>query len=1149
MAKDLPPRQNAFTSQSPFLAASDVQSPPYTPYTTPGTIPPPPITENLPPRLSEPSSTTSRRRASFSGSEAPLYSNFWTNLNRTGPGLPFRPTPSNFTTPRPPSSEPFIVPHPPGQSTPSRPAIPHADPFLMPEIHSRPSYNTFFSSLRPSVPPPKPDSYGSFFDRLQSNSLTPSSDTSSDDKSLPPPYSSTPAPNRSFGTNATNLDFSKFGQFTTSEDFTMGFESPVRSQSPILIKRKKDSDPDLPSNTERKRRREMEHENAGLSVEEKLHKVFDLIQSFGWASANSCIIPLCTKMFIARSGMGTFPDGAGADIESEVYSLTTPYTELAHVRSVLTSFAAQIVEEKLIKDARIAVLKSGGLHAPITGKKRSPHPTDGDTDPTVGFAELGASLMTNMKHILEQNQGLLYQYMVALASPDTPSRHGVVAPRRNRPPELAAINAVSMITFSRNYYARLLPLSHGILYLASHVPIDIIDINCRIGTMPSLETIKSALRGFSDQKAAKIRLMGRDNTVIMRDDRQMVKANVLNFDNSQYFRRQRERRIGRENMMVIGISATLFRMFVDLAACDPLDRRRRIALNLRANVTVEMLLGMIDFTHLRDIGWLQFLSSLATYIPELEFLKSEINLRYRTKCRKQQLPVDNSEIHPLACSGKNEAIIPELKDALWDFQNQFGQRDTDFDSKLWFAGGDGMSYNNMLLVQKYMQNHTESPFQSFQLMVPVLQVWHTMWTDLCRIHETHWGSPLNDDPATLGNSAKKIGRPAPGNLSKVDYYPAAELVSFKCDDLHRTQKNLPSFEDLETIAKRLFDTYSSMTAQTEALSDARDGSSAWADKVPLGTPWVPIPIDDTSAAPAPTKGKRKSKKAAGLKTTLSSPAVFHGDHVMSDSASFMRDASLSREAAAAVAEGDVGRVWEVMKAMLITFAGSGHSRYMGYLLEMVCNIELESGPELAVATLASLLCNPSIKPGGFQACDIFQERMNLVLEPVLQRKDNDYGSDHVRNMWSRNLKDIYDIKAEMRQSVGLAKRSGRHKAPHQKPEVKMLLRHYKDTELNSRRPGRTFGQEREEDNFTAGIKKLRGGSLSKWVRKTTRERAVHLSVPPTSLADEDSDSDESDDDDSEVPQMTLGLIHAFDGEVVVDLGLGGTEMDMHDDSE
>ncbi|KAJ7480367.1 hypothetical protein B0H11DRAFT_1724975 [Mycena galericulata] len=896
-----------------------------------------------------------------------------------------------------------------------------------------------------------------------------------------------------------------------------------------------------------------------MSSKEKLDKIFDLFQEVGW-----CLGEFMHHTFAHRdvnrsprhgnivqrylSGRNRFnvaeileawltsPDGAGADSDTELYSLTIPYTELMQVRSILTSFAAQTIQTKLVQDIRAA---------------------------------LGLSLMRNMKSVVEHTQGLFYQYMIALATPDSPSRHGVVAaPRRNRPPELvcsAAINAIGMITFCRNYHARLLPLARGILYLASHVPIDIIDINCRIGTMPSLETIKASLRGFSEQKAAKIRMMGRDTAVFEQDGRKMVKANIIIFDNSQHFRRQRERRIGRENMMVIGISATFIQFLVDAAACDPLDRRRQIKLNLRRNITVETLLSFIDFPHLRNVGILQFLSALATYIPEAAEHKSEIHLRYRTRCKKRQLPLKKSDMHTLASSGKNEAIIPELKDALLDFQQQLGQTEDDYDFKLWFGGGDGMSYNNMLLVKKYLQNHTESPFQSFELMIPVLQVWHTLWTDLCRIYETHWGGSLNDNPATLGNSAKKIGRPPPANLSKVDYYPAAELlalvhdmrildcwcVHFKCDDLHvyfrnlADTKSLPSFEDLEIIAKQLYDTHTGMAAQTEALYDARDGKSSWTSKVPLGTPWVPVAVDTTSAA-VPRR-KRRSKKAQTDKPEKTKapksnepPPIFYGDAVFSDSVYFMRDASISREAAAAVAEGSVGRLYEALKIMLSNFAGSSHSRYMGYLLEMICHIEQESNPELAAATLDSLICNPSGKAGGGQACNIFQERMNRELEPIIQRKDTDYGSNHVRNLWSRNIIDIYELKAEMRQGVGLAKRSGRHKAPHQKPKVKILLQHYNDNELNLRRPGRTYGGEREPDNFTKGIQKLRGGTLTQWARKTTRDRGIHVPAAETS-EERNSDSEESDDD--EVPDMTLGLIHAFDGEVVVDLEPDGDNVD------
>ena len=43
--------------------------------------------------------------------------------------------------------------------------------------------------------------------------------------------------------------------------------------------------------------------------------------------------------------------------------------------------------------------------------------------------------------------------------------------------------------------------------------------------------------------------------------------------------------------------------------------------------------------------------------------------------------------------------------------------------------------------------------------------------------------------------------------------------------------------------------------------------------------------------------------------------------------------------------------------MLFTFAGSSHSKYTNYLLEMVCSLKLESSPELRDAILRSTVVN------------------------------------------------------------------------------------------------------------------------------------------------------------------------------------------------
>ncbi|KAJ6501793.1 hypothetical protein DFH09DRAFT_1102431 [Mycena vulgaris] len=501
--------------------------------------------------------------------------------------------------------------------------------------------------------------------------------------------------------------------------------------------------------------------------------------------------------------------------------------------------------------------------------------------------------------------------------------------------------------------------------------------------------------------------------------------------------------------MVIGISATFIQLLVDCTALDPADKRFRISLNLRRTITVGQILQMIDFPHLRNVGVLQFIQALATYIPDAAIYKPELALRYKTRCRKRQVPLAKSDIHTLASSGKNEAYIPELKDALLDFLNQLGQTEKDFDNRLWFGGGDG-----------YISNATH-------------------FTELADLNQ------------------------------------------------------LPSFEELEIAAKHLYDTYTSTVAQREAATDARDGQSPWAANVQSGKSWIPLAIDATSASVPKQKKKRNQRRIQYPKhqrrnrcllrlpfrsTAIRSSPMGPG---LCEMHQFPERLPLRLQ----LARQDV---------MMINFAGSGHSRYLGYLLEMSCDLELESSPALRNATLDSTVCNPSGKAGGSQACDIFQERMNRELEPIIQRKDTDYGSDHVRNMWSRNLKDIYDLKADLRDSVGLAKRSGRHKEPHAKPEVKILLKHYKDVELHHRRPGRTYtpGESALVDNFTAGIKKLQEGGLSKWVRRTTMDRGLLVEVPDE---DSSSESDSDDSEDGEEPEMTPGLIHAFDGEVVVDL--------------
>lgn len=289
--------------------------------------------------------------------------------------------------------------------------------------------------------------------------------------------------------------------------------------------------------------------------------------------------------------------------------------------------------------------------------------------------------------------------------------------------------------------------------------------------MPSYSSIYKTLQSLADQEGIVTKEIGRDpNKIVM-----------LRVDNVQQWIRQRDLRIGRENIMEVGIGGTAFVVKGFVKGADDLDdKAARIAQNKRKDVTVETYLSWIDHNHLEVIGILHWLRTLTSMVPEAAEHKSHVSLLFRTRAAKHCIPAEATQVHPLATSGKNETVTTELKDALLDFFEQLGQTRENYMRRLMLVGGDGLTYEKIIQLKKYLQCH-EDAFESFSFVEPQLELWHTEATDLSRIFETHWGSSLSTDPSTLGHSARKIGRTAPPNMKKVDYYPSAQLAYLVAD--------------------------------------------------------------------------------------------------------------------------------------------------------------------------------------------------------------------------------------------------------------------------------------------------------------------------------------------------------------------------------
>jgi hypothetical protein len=89
-------------------------------------------------------------------------------------------------------------------------------------------------------------------------------------------------------------------------------------------------------------------------------------------------------------------------------------------------------------------------------------------------------------------------------------------------------------------------------------------------------------------------------------------------------------------------------------------------------------------------------------------------------------------------------------------------------------------------------------------------------------------------------------------LKCIDKYIHTSRLGFDQTDLFsyfnclKETNQLPAFEDLQTLARKLYRAYMSSRAQYRAIYDT-EGNSEWSRIVPEGSPWT-CPIEDVSSA-------------------------------------------------------------------------------------------------------------------------------------------------------------------------------------------------------------------------------------------------------------------------------------------------------------
>ncbi|KZV82349.1 hypothetical protein EXIGLDRAFT_843839 [Exidia glandulosa HHB12029] len=758
---------------------------------------------------------------------------------------------------------------------------------------------------------------------------------------------------------------------------------------------------------------------------------------------------------------------------SQMYSLTTPWTEFRHARSILTGWAAQTCAAQLAAETREIIKPEHGLHAMIKTPLR-PSSTTASSSLSSGSAsapkrllvkwsDLGETTVSEAGQLFEAMTPLLWGFLDRVTKKKRrPYPSGAVRVEY-RPARIVITGVIGQLLFCRRRTVNVLALQRSLTLFATRASTIVYRFESRFACTTTFNTLLDGLRTAGNERIAYGAGIAHSATRWFK----------LIFDNVQRYNRQHEMRFGRQNAMLKGAAGTLVEMVrFSPEAWDLDEKLRLIALGRRYDVTTETLFDLIDHEHVHIVRSLHWLQVIVEYIPELESLRPEVERMFHELAAKAPVagPVRKTNVISLRSNAADLSYTSGVATAVDDFLGtQLGQTKDNWNRRIVIVGGDGATYEGLLRLKRQRQNH-DTHFEKYDFVEPEPEFWHMKWTDLSRIFAAHCGPEDSNDPSTLRASLSLIGRKVPSNLLKVEFDSSLDslmligmarmldcwrvMLDPDCYDIleYFTEKastnNLPSLDHLFELAQKLENTYSSVRAHACALKTrTRQPADA---RAPEDPEWL----------------RKMSNEETG------EAGDFGGDRLLANANSFLNDFLDIREWCHSTAAGEIGRVWEMVKLVSFKFAGSGHNpRYLAYVLDTILSIEFECSPPLRTSRMENWLVNLSGLPGHYVEGDHMQEHFIKPLTAHSQRANAAYDGDFERNVLSPNLDNLVQLTRRMEAAVGLRQRSQKHTAMHCKPELRTLLRFYRTEDLHRFCVGRSHGH-KAPSHFAAGYAKM-----------------------------------------------------------------------------
>ncbi|KAF8598903.1 hypothetical protein BDV93DRAFT_450359 [Ceratobasidium sp. AG-I] len=547
---------------------------------------------------------------------------------------------------------------------------------------------------------------------------------------------------------------------------------------------------------------------------------------------------------------------------------------------------------------------------------------------------------------------------------------------------------VFLLMNSRNRLVNLLAAFFGVFLFACNAQKDTFRILNRLGVSSAHSTVYDRLRDLAKSAASAVTEMGQNPA---------TKPFLVVYDNINKYRPAWRQTVAKEAQLKSGTAATAIMMEdVPPDAFNLKNIEAKKAEKGRSNLTVDVLLEDIDHTHLKRVSVGLVMRTAVSYIAGLSDLSKVLEDRFKRHSddpdsvgyAKDRLRTRTSKIVPMGCSGISEASSSGNSDVLDDlFSTQLKVPDSVFKDLAFLVCGDQMTIDRLRKLIAYVEDE-QTAFSQRRWVIPLIQLWHMKWAFLKAIYGTHYSdkSP-GKHPHGLRAHLETIRRKI--NAKKCDFYPShsglktvfeslvltALLYSFpqRPDGLRELNPlellvwffsndgplHECTIESLDALAVNVYDRW--MT--TDAYSNALDPATA------------PLSMDSNN----------------------------DGDHVLANSILLMRDTAWYLEFCAAVAEGDIGRVLEIIKVLRFYFWGSGSTNYGAEVLELACGFLYDFPEPLKQAISHNWLVNASGLEGHWHELDLLQEHHNLWIKRIFNSSNSEFDSTFLRELVSLNV--------------------------------------------------------------------------------------------------------------------------------------------------